>query len=91
MDQQDEEKYIILDKNVKVVCIEEGKVVYKNINEITYETALKFWSCNVEEFEEFIQAIEKFMNEPLFENLSLEGISFLGIKKDDNGNGIILF
>lgn len=88
MDSQEtaEFKYILLDKNGKVVCIENNQVTYRPLQNVTPDVMFTFWSCNLDELSEFINAFGAFKKSNPFQNLSLDGVSFLEIVQEEDGS-----
>ena len=88
MDLDNGETYILLDKNAKVVCIEEDKLIYKDISEIKHlSDAFTFWNCNLNDLEKFIKAFGTFKKEENpFKTLDLSEITFLEIKEEKDGS-----
>ena len=88
MEQQDEnKKFILLDKRGKIVCLVDNEIEYKNFSEIKDKnTIFTFWSSNIEELKDFICAFGTFKSINPFENLSLDEISFLEMKVEEDGS-----
>lgn len=88
MEQQDEyKKFILLDKRGKIICLVENEIEYKNFSEINDKnTIFTFWSANIEELRDFITAFETFKSINPFKNLSLDEISFLEMKIEEDGS-----
>lgn len=88
MEQRDEnKKFILLDKRGKIVCLVENEIKYKNFNEIKDKnTIFTFWSSNIEELKDFICAFEAFKSINPFKDLSLDEISFLEMKVEEDGS-----
>lgn len=88
MEQQDENKrFILLDKRGKIVCLVGNEMEYKNFSEIDDKnTIFTFWSTNIEELKDFINAFEAFKSANPFKNLSLDEISFLEMKIEEDGS-----
>lgn len=88
MEQQDEnKKFILLDKRGKIICLVENEIEYKNFSEIKDKnTIFTFWSANIEELKDFICAFRAFKSINPFENLSLDEISFLEMRVEEDGS-----
>lgn len=87
MDSQEtaESKYILLDKDGKVVCIENNKVTYRPLQNVTSDVMFTFWSCNLDELSEFIHAFGAFKKSNPFQDLMLDGVSFLEVVPEEDG------
>lgn len=81
-----ESKYILLDKDGKVVCIENNKVTYKPLQNVTPDVMFTFWSCNLDELSEFIHAFGAFKKSNPFQDLSLDEVSFLEVVPEEDGS-----
>lgn len=88
MDLDNGETYILLNEEGKVVCLEEDKLVYKNISEIKHiSDAFTFWNCNLEALERFINSFGTFKKDKnLFKSLNLSEITFLEIKEEEDSS-----
>lgn len=88
MEQQDEnKKFILLDKRGKIICLVENEIEYKNFSEIKDKnTIFTFWSSNIEELKNFISAFGAFKSANPFKNLSLDEISFLEMRVEEDGS-----
>lgn len=88
MDLANGETYILLDGEGKVVCLEDDKLIYKNLSEIKHiSDAFTFWNCNLEDLERFINSFGTFKkDENLFKSLNLSEITFLEIKEEEDGS-----
>ena len=88
MEQQDEnKKFILLDKRGKILCLVENEIKYKNFSEINdRSTIFTFWSANIEELKDFINAFEVFKSITPFKNIPLDEISFLEMKIEEDGS-----
>lgn len=88
MDLANGETYILLDGEGKVVCLEDDKLIYKNLSEIKHiSDAFTFWNYNLEDLERFINSFGTFKkDENLFKSLNLSEITFLEIKEEEDGS-----
>lgn len=77
-------KYAVIDKDGKVICIEDGKAVPKEIKYVNKNNIFVFWNCDVENLKSFIQDFNYFKNDA-FSKVSLDDISFLEVKESENG------
>ena len=88
MDSQEtaESKYNLLDKDGKIVCIENNKVTYRPLQNVTPDVMFTFWSCNLDELSEFIHAFGAFKKSNPFQDLMLDGVSFLEVVPEEDGS-----
>lgn len=85
--EQQNKKFILLDKRGKIVCLVENEVEYKNFSDIKDKnTIFTFWSSNIEELKDFINAFGYFKSINPFKNLSLDEICFLEMIIEKDGS-----
>lgn len=85
--EQQNKKYVILDKTGKIICLINNKIEYKNLKDIKNKDEIfLFWSCNIEEFKDFVTAFEAFSGSNPFKTILTEEISFLEMEIEEDGS-----
>lgn len=89
MDLSEGKLYALLDKDGKIICLgQDKKFISKDISEVkSISNVFTFWKCNIEELKQYLKAYNDFFHDR--DNgpgeLDFQEISFLEIKKDDDG------
>lgn len=94
MENSEETKVIIIDKNGKVLCIstEDGvtKIVPKDFEEVSLDNLFIFWDKDIESFKEYLDFHSSLIYGIKSDGIDIDSCSFLDLHVIDEDEGTFL-